>query len=242
MNNRTIVRLGGLALVAGAVAFMGVFSYLAAAFNYPEVLGGAAVDVLPQLLATGATGRAVWAFYAFLPLIWLPAAAGAQQAMGSAQAGMMRLATLLAGVAAVVMMLGLMRWPTIHWELAQAFATAGPEERRVLEAIFDGLNTYLGNYLGEFLGEMAFSGFFVLTGVAWLHAHAGARWVGWLSVITGAAGWVGMFRNVTAAVAPIAALNNYLLPLGMIVLGVALMRVKSPAVSARPVATVATVG
>jgi len=41
-------------------------------------------------------------------------------------------------------------------------------------------------------------------------------------------GLVGMFRNVTATVAPIAALNNYLLPAFMIILGVALVR--SPAV------------
>ena len=33
-----------------------------------------------------------------------------------------------------------------------------------------------------------------------------------------------MFRNVTGAVAPIAAVNNYLLPAFMIILGVALAR------------------
>jgi hypothetical protein len=33
-----------------------------------------------------------------------------------------------------------------------------------------------------------------------------------------------MFRNVTGAVAPIAAVNNYLLPAFMIILGVALVR------------------
>jgi len=37
-------------------------------------------------------------------------------------------------------------------------------------------------------------------------------------------GLVGMFRNVTAAVAPVAALNNYLLPAFMIILGGALVR------------------
>ena len=41
---------------------------------------------------------------------------------------------------------------------------------------------------------------------------------------TAACGLVGMFRNVTAAVAPIAALDNYLLPAFMIILGVALVR------------------
>jgi hypothetical protein len=41
---------------------------------------------------------------------------------------------------------------------------------------------------------------------------------------TAAFGLIGMFRNVTGAVAPIAALNNYLLPAFMIILGVALVR------------------
>jgi len=41
---------------------------------------------------------------------------------------------------------------------------------------------------------------------------------------TPALGLVGMFRNVTGAVAPIAAVNNYLLPAFMIILGVALVR------------------
>ena len=45
-----------------------------------------------------------------------------------------------------------------------------------------------------------------------------------LSAATAVFGLVGMFRNVTSAVAPIAALNNYLLPAFMITLGVALVR------------------
>ena len=63
-----IIRIGGFALIFAAIAFMGVFSYLAAEFNYPEVLDGRAADVLPALLATGHAGRAVWAIYALLPL------------------------------------------------------------------------------------------------------------------------------------------------------------------------------
>ena len=50
------------------------------------------------------------------------------------------------------------------------------------------------------------------------------KWLGWFGVGTAAFGFIGMFRNVTSAVAPIAELNNYLLPAFMIVLGVALVR------------------
>ena len=51
------VRLGGVALIAGAVAFMAVFSFLAARFDYPAVLDGPPSLVLPALLATGTAGR-----------------------------------------------------------------------------------------------------------------------------------------------------------------------------------------
>jgi hypothetical protein len=54
-------------------------------------------------------------------------------------------------------MLGLMRWPSVHWELARAWSSASEGNRVVLAAMFDGLNRYLGNFIGEFLGELSFS-------------------------------------------------------------------------------------
>lgn len=221
---RNSIHAGGWALVLGAVAFLAVFSYLAASFDYPAILDGPADTVLPRLLATGAAGRAVWALYAFLPLLWLPAGVGACRALRETHPGGMLLALQCAGLGALSMMLGLMRWPSIHWHLALAWGAAGPGEQAVLAALFDGLNVYLGNYLGEFLGELSFSCFFALTAVAWLRSPGAARWVGVLGLVTGAAGLVGMLRNVTPAVAAVAAVNNYLLPLFMIVLGVGLMR------------------
>jgi drug/metabolite transporter (DMT)-like permease len=100
MNNKAIVRVGGWSLILGAVAFVAVFSYLAARFDYPAVLDGPASSVLPGLLATGAC----------------------------------------------------------------------------------------------------------------------------VGLLTAAAGMIGMFRNVSSAVAPVASVNNYLLPLWMIVLGILLLR------------------
>jgi hypothetical protein len=218
------IRAGGWSLILGAVAFMAVFSYLAARFDYPAVLDGPAVTVLPHLLATGSTGRAVWAIYAFLPLVWIPAGVGAYLALRRSHPGSSLLALQCAVVAALAMMLGLMRWPTVHWRLAQLYATANSSQRAVLDALFDGLNTYLGNYLGEFLGELAFNAFFLLTGWALLQT----RRVAVLGLVAGLAGLVGMFRNVTAAVAPVAAVNNYLLPAWMIVFGVMLARWREP--------------
>jgi hypothetical protein len=209
----------------GALAFVGVFAFLAAEFNYPEVLDGNAAVVLPSLLATGQTGRFIWGLYGFLPLIWIPAGVGAFQALRHVREGTMRIAMLFAVVSAISMMLGLLRWPSIHWTLAQTYATGSTADQAVISAVFDGLNSFLGNYIGEFLGELSFSVFFLLSGLAMLAPGAGfPRWVGFLGIFTAAAGLIGMFRNVSSIVAPVAAINNYLLPLWMIVFGIALLR------------------
>jgi hypothetical protein len=224
VTTRTIIRFGGFCLAGGAIAFLGVFAYLAARFRYPDVLDGPAATVLPALLATGPQGRLVWAIYALLPLIWLPAGVAAYEALAPVRRGAMQLALVFAVVAALALMLGLMRWPSVHWHLALAFERAAPPEQAIISSIFDGLNTYLGNYLGEFLGELSFSAFFLLTSIVWLQSPRTTSWIGWVGVATAAFGFAGMFRNVTDAVAPIAALNNYLLPAFMIILGIALVR------------------
>jgi Domain of unknown function (DUF4386) len=226
MREPTIIRFGGAALIAGAVAFLGVFAFLAARFDYPAVLDGSAEEVLPNLLATGAAGRAVWAVYGFLPIIWIPAGVAAFHALRPVREGSTRTAMLFALIAAISMMLGLLRWPSIHWMLAEAYARAGGPERTAIAAVFSGLNTYLGNYIGELLGELSVSLFFLLSALAMLERESGfPRWMGYLGVGTAVAGLVGMFRNVTDVVAPIASMNNYLLPLWMIVFGGGLLRV-----------------
>jgi hypothetical protein len=225
MSSRGVIRFGGLSLLVGALAFLAVFSYLAARFNYPDVLDGSAADVLPALLATGSSGRAAWAIYGFLPLIWIPAGVGAFHALRAEREGTMRVAMHFASLSAIAMMLGLLRWPSAHWVLAETFGEAGPETRFLIAAEFDALNSYLGNYVGEFLGELSFSVFFLLSALAMLAPRSRfPRWMAILGLLTACAGFVGMFRNVTDVVDPVAEVNNYLLPLWMMVFGIGMLR------------------
>ena len=218
------IRIGGWALILGALGFLAVFAFLAARFDYPAVLDGSADIVLPKLLATGNTGRTAWAMYALLPLIWIPAGAGAYYALRRTHPGAMLLGLQAAVVAAISMMLGLMRWPSIHWRLAEFFQNADPAQREVASTVFDGLNSYLGNYIGEFLGELSFSTFFLLTGWALLRSRVVPAGVALLGMLTGVSGLIGMLRHLTPAVDGVAAVNNYLLPLWMIGFGVVLLR------------------
>jgi hypothetical protein len=222
----TATRIGGSSLVVAAVGFIAVFSFLAARFNYPEVLDGDAGTVLPRLLDLGGQGRAVWAVYAFLPFLVIPGAIAARAALADRAPNLMRSAVVLGVIAAVSMFLGLARWPSVHLELARSYSSSSPAGREAIDAIFRGLNVYLGNYIGEFLGELALNGFFIVVGIAALRTTSVRRWFGLAGIVAGLIGWIAMFRNVTAVVAPIASIDNSVLPLWLITLGVVLFRWK----------------
>lgn len=222
MESRAATRIGGWSLILAATGFMAVFAYLAARFNYPDVLDGTAADVLPQLLALGSGGRAVWFAYALLPLLLIPAAVGTVAALRHVTPHAMRAALVFAAIASVSMLLGLARWPTIHWELGRVYASAGPESRAAINGIFTGLNTYLGNFIGEFLGEISLSGFFVLSGYGLIKTGRHRR--GYAGIVAGVFGLIAALRNVTDAVGPIAEGNNYVLPAWLITLGIVLVR------------------
>jgi hypothetical protein len=227
-------RAGGWSLILAAILFMAVFSYLAASFGYPDVLNGEAAEVLPKLLALGSTGRAVWVLYGLIPLLLIPAALGVSAALGAKAPTLTRLAVVLATISAVAMMLGLMRWPSIHWTLATQYVVAGSDvEREVIGAVFSGLNSYLGQYIGEFIGELMLNGFFLVTALA---MHGDARFPRWSTaagVVASMVGFVAMGRNATPMVGTVAEVENYLLPVWMVVQGVLLVRAGSAAAAER---------
>ncbi len=219
------VKAAGWSLIIAAFSFIGVFSYLAAKFAYPDVLDGAAADVLPALLSMGSEGRAVWAFYALIPLLLLPAGIGAQAALHERTPSLGRAALVLAAFSAAALMLGLLRWPSIHWSLANAYVGTSDEmQRAAITAVFDGLNSYLGNYLGEFIGELTLGAYFLVIAVGTLRSSVLPRWSAYAGGFAAFAGFIAMWRNVTPAVAVVAELNNWVLPLWMLVLGVLFVR------------------
>jgi drug/metabolite transporter (DMT)-like permease len=79
---------------------------------------------------------------------------------------------------------------------------------------------------------LSFSAFFVLSAWALLRSRRAPRWLAIVGLLTGILGWIGMFRNVTTMVAPVAAVNNYLLPVWMIAFGVVLIRARDARPSA----------
>lgn len=133
MRHPTIVEIGGLSLVVGALAFVGIFAYLAASMDYPDVLDLPASEALPALLATGSVGRAIWAIYALVPLVFVLAGVAAFEALRHTAEARMRLAMHLATLSAFASIIGLARWPSIHWELAALTYPLGPKDKAPLK-------------------------------------------------------------------------------------------------------------
>jgi hypothetical protein len=216
------IRLAGALLVVTAIGFVAVFGILASRFNYPDVLEGTAADVLPALLAGGISLRVVWWIYAMLPLFLIPAAVGAFDALRADRESLMRIGTYSAILASLTLTLGLIRWPSLNYELAAIYATGSPESRAAVEAVFAAFNSYLGTYIGEQLGEIFLNAWFMATGFTMVRSRRFPSWIGWSGLVTGGLGFIGVFRFATDVVAPVAALNNLLLPVWLVLFGGAL--------------------
>lgn len=221
--------LGGASLVAATILFAAVFSYLAATFDYPDVLDRPAGDVLPALLALGTTGRIVWLVYGVIPLLLIPTALGVNEAARAAAPRFGQAVVWLARLSALAMMTGLLRWSTLQWVLAQEWTSASRAFREVIASRFATANFILGNVIGEFAGELFLNGFFLMSSLALSAGRPRRYWLALSGIAASTLGWIAMLRNITPLVAPIATLNNIVLPLWMLTLGLALASSESSA-------------
>lgn len=218
MTSNTVLKAAGAALIVCSLAFVAVFTYLASAFGYPDILDRGASEVLPRLLAGGGRLRVIWFLYSALPLGILFGGAASAPVLKRGGGDLRALGVGAAVAASLAMMIGLLRWPTIEWTLARYWETAPAQSQTALAAFFDASNVLLGNVVGEFIGEMCLALWFFALAIAF--RRDGRRLVGYLG--TGAALLLAVagLRNITTAVSAIARISNVTLPLWLLTLGV----------------------
>lgn len=221
-NRNSFLKVAGVALSVGSLAFVAVFTYLASAFGYPDILDRDAAEVLPRLLAGGAELRTVWFLYAGLPLAIIVGGVGSGVVLQRGGAGLRALGVAAAVVAGTSMVIGLLRWPTIEWALARHWTAAPPEARIALSALFDASNLFLGNVVGEFVGEMCTALWFLTLATAF--RREGRVVVGHLGTGAGILVAVAALRNMTGAVDLVANVNNVTLPLWLFTVGILFVR------------------
>lgn len=229
------LRLAGITLIGTSLGFVVIFAYLASHFGYPEVLRGSAAQVLPAFVAGGSKLRAVWVAYALLPAGIAVAARLVRPLLFAAGERVARWGTLAGVLSAASMTLGLARWPTLNHALGERFLTASSAEQARLAAWFDTGNLVLGNLVGELCGELLLSAWFAALGLALARGSRVWRLAGYFALFTALSMVIGSLRNLTSAVALVAAFDNTLLPVFLITLGCVLLL--SPASASAPART-----
>lgn len=130
-------------LIAGAVVVNVAFLGLGNAFDYPEVLNQPPVDVLVRFHQNAVVIGALFLLLAVGAALLAPIAIGVSR-LGEGPA--MRASRIVGVTAAVVQVVGLLRWPLVVPFLASG--SPGPWAAQT----FDTLNLVLGTIIGETIG------------------------------------------------------------------------------------------
>lgn len=186
-------------LIAVPIALNLAFYELGRTFDYPNILREPP-DVILGLFASGGTPLLLrWhallaSALAMLPLVVVvPISLGADSALTMT-------GVVIGSAAALVQVLGLVRWPFAVPELARRYAeAAGPDgapTRLTIEVVFVTLHRLLGVGIGEHLGYLLTGLWTLVVAVSIMSTTAVAPWLGWLGLPIGAALLLGSLEFV----------------------------------------------
>lgn len=142
----------GILLIVFPVAFIAIFAALGKAFEYPAILRKPAGEVLARFAAGGSRLVLLWWSFAMTTLAFVPILIGVAHLLPAGQ--LTQIGTVFGMLAAVVQLLGLIRWPF----LVPLLARERHKNPDVVDLVFDIANRYFGIAVGEHLG-------YVLTGL-----------------------------------------------------------------------------
>lgn len=179
--------VAGLLLVALPLAFNGAFALLAARFDYPDVLRRPTAEVLERFRAGGTPLVLLWWAFALTAVLLAPVVVLLSSAIADADAALLRVATTVGVLAAVVQFLGLMRWPFLVPYLARAAADPDASEarREAVDIVFQAFNRYLGVAVGEHLGYALTGAWTTLAGIALTQTGAVPGAIGVSGIVIG---------------------------------------------------------
>ncbi len=178
---------GGL-LVALPVAFNVAFGALAARFDYPDILRRPTSEVLTRFRDGGTALVVWWWVFALTAAALAPTAVLLGRALDGADETLLSVGTTVGVLAALVQLLGLVRWPFVVPYLARLDGDpeADPARREAADVVFQSLNRYLGVAVGEHLGYLLTGSWTILVGAAFTQTDVAPSWLGIPGVVIGA--------------------------------------------------------
>jgi len=165
-------RLTAALLLVAAVLANGAFTVLGSVFDYPDVLGQPAADVLVAFRAAQTTIVVWFAVLAVSAALLAPIALGVGRLSPSRT---MRVAVAVGIAAAVVQVVGLARWPLLVPGFAARAASPDPAVAANALASFALAHRVLGTLVGETFGYLLTAAWTVLVLVV-LHRRLAGAW------------------------------------------------------------------
>jgi hypothetical protein len=179
--------VAGLLLIVVALGFNAAFATLAVRFDYPDILREPTAVVLARFRAGGTPLVLLWWAFALTAVLMVPLVVLLSSAIGDADPTLVTTAMTVGVLAALVQLLGLIRWPLLVPYLARADADshATPARREAVDVVFQSFNRYLGVAVGEHLGYLFTGAWTTLTGIALTQSTAVPSVLGVLGIVIG---------------------------------------------------------
>jgi len=182
------VTVAGILLLALPVAFNVAFGALAATFDYPDILRRPTHEVLARFRDGGTKLLLWWWAFALTAAALAPLAVVVALALDDAGDTVRVVGATLGALAALVQLLGLIRWPFLVPYLARA--DADPESsstrREAIDVVFQSFNRYLGVAVGEHLGYLLTGAWTILVGIGFTQTTLAPGWLGIPAIVIGA--------------------------------------------------------
>lgn len=218
-----LTRATALLLIALPVVFNAAFFLLQRTFEYPDILRKPVSYILERFRAGGRRLVVTWYVFMASSMLFVVIAILLPQVLLAGQPVLLAAATVVGVLAALVQVLGLIRWPFLVPTLARTYLdpAASPATREAVAVIFDAFNTYLGVAVGEHLGYLLTAVWTALIAVGMI--AGGLPLLGWLGLVPALGIFLGVFEP--AGWKPAAAINaiSYVLwSLWLVVMGVVL--------------------
>jgi hypothetical protein len=177
----------GVLLIAVPLAFNAAFALLAARFDYPDILRQPTADILSKFQAGGTPLVLLWWAFALTAVLLAPTVVLLSSAIADADPTLLTVTTTVGVLAALVQLLGLVRWPFLVPYLARAAADPDASEarREAVDIVFQSFNRYLGVAVGEHLGYALTGAWTTLSGIALTQTAAAPAWIGILGILIG---------------------------------------------------------
>jgi hypothetical protein len=186
-------------LILVPIGFNLAFFELGRTFDYPNILREPPGEVLRRFDAGGTPLVLRWqglltSALAMLPLVALLAVVlGADPALTIA-------GVVIGSAAALVQVLGLVRWPFAIPELARRYVAAegshAAATRETIEVVFATLNRLLGVGIGEHLGYLLTGLWTILVAASIVSTTVIPSWLGWIGLPIGVALLLGSLEFV----------------------------------------------